>query len=71
MPAIEKLIASRFENVFHPDDQSVPALHTPIANPVKRNPFLRCPMPPLAPISVDNLDKYDMHGLIPQYRVLR
>jgi len=68
MPSIESSLASKFTG-FHLTD--APGLKaSPVETPIRRNPFLRCPMPPLAPISVDNLDQYDLRGMIPQYRAL-
>lgn len=34
-----------------------------------RSVFLRCPVPPLGTISVDNLDQFYLRGNIPQFRL--
>lgn len=68
MPSLEQSLKSNI-------DMSQFAPHTPeITTPVSqlrtvRNPFLRCPVPPLGNISIDNLSQFNLSGLVPQYRV--
>lgn len=72
MPAIDQLLSSKFPGFVHsePVDPIHATPHVPTMSPGTRNPLLRCPTPPLAPISVDNLQQYEMNGLVPQYRIL-
>jgi len=69
MPSIENSLIEKIGAGLHMVEP--PGIRSPQEEPIPtRNKFLRCPMPPLAPISVDNLDQFDLRGLVPQYRVL-
>lgn len=69
MPAIHELLSSNFKGFEHVEPTDLQP-HIPTMEAGTRNIFLRCPIPPLGPISVDNLDQFDLKGLVPQYRVL-
>jgi hypothetical protein len=70
MPAIDQLLSSKFSGFKPVEPHEAPVAHIPTLPLGTRNPFLRCPAPPLAPISSDNLAQWDLNGQIPQYRLM-
>lgn len=71
MPTINQSLEGNLDlSNFHPYERELPK--APVLNPTpSRNPFLRCPVPPLGAVSVDNLQQFNLNGLVPQYRVFR
>lgn len=73
MPSIEESLKNTLNLTGYTPVASLPDVPTSMGgtNTSNRNPFVRCPVPPIGPISVDNLDQFSMNGLIPQYRIFR
>jgi hypothetical protein len=71
MPSIEDSIKSKINltgySAYTPEKS--PTIES--RNDNRRGIFLRCPVPPIGAISVDNLDQFNMNGAIPQYRVFQ
>ena len=68
MPSIEQSLRSKLDmSNYTPGEPKSPAnIIQPI---ISRGVFLRCPVPPQSPISVDNLSQYQREDVIPQFRV--
>lgn len=71
MPSIEQSLRSNLDLSGFAPHEPEPRPSPPVELPTTRSPFLRCPVPPLGTISIDNLDQFNVNGLIPQYRVFR
>ena len=69
MPSLEQSYIDNLDMSSYRETipERFPVLET--QEPVIRNPFLRCPVPPIGHISPDNLDQFYLHGKISQFRV--
>jgi len=69
MPPLEELINSPMRHRQWTQTEPLASLQanhpmpSPVADPYRPTPGLRCPLPPINPVSVDNLRQLDQPGV--------
>ena len=70
MPNIQELAQNNLDiSKYSPTISPQPSMASELPQSLRRNVFLRCPVPPIGTISPDNLTQFNLNGLVPQYRI--